>query len=92
MSDRPEWRDVPKTRVTGETYDDDPGTEGLGVPRRWDTSTKKTSNDSDTYDEIGIFNLVTTPVELSGSSWFTKVEGETYDDDPGLGGLSSPNR
>lgn len=86
------------TRVTEaadtETYDDDSGIYGLGVPGAGhrdllERETTRHTFSTETYDDDPGHHGLGTP-RGSDSTSFTRVEGETYDDDPGVWPLSLP--
>lgn len=70
------------TEATGETHDDDPGISSLRFPGGQRTQAIVLAS------ETGRHGLqLASPVPRS-SSTHTRTEGETYDDDPGLGALA----
>jgi hypothetical protein len=93
---------VPRTGAEGtrvsetdtETYDDDPGLGGLGVPvgsAVTDGSTRRTAIDGETYDDDAGAGLLGVPLVMDGEGTrATFVDRETYDDDPGVEALGIP--
>ena len=83
------WAESMNTRADGDTYDDDPGIGAIAIP--WSSfETIKTAMASDTYDnDVDIF-AAGTPAAVHDETYVTKVENETYDDDPSAGSISFP--
>jgi hypothetical protein len=83
------WAETYNTRADGDTHDDDAGLNALGIPRSA-LETTKTSMTYDTYDnDVGAL-AVSVPTPTYAETYVTKVENETYDDDPSAEGLSFP--
>lgn len=83
------WAETMNTRADDDTYDDDLGIGALGIPFS-SLETIKTSMTSDTYDnDVDVF-VAGTPIAVYDETYVTKVENETYDDDPSAESISFP--
>ena len=83
------WAETMNTRADDDTYDDDVGIGILGIPSSV-LETTKTSMTYDTYDnDVDVF-VAGTPISLYDQTYVTKVENETYDDDPSAESISFP--
>jgi hypothetical protein len=67
------------TRTQTETYDDDPGIGGLGDLTH--VGTDRTATPNETYDDNPGLDALGVPAQQLETTVFTKVVGETHDDD-----------
>lgn len=67
------------TRTQNETYDDDPGIDGLVDLSN--LGTERTATPNETYDDNPGLDLLGVPALVLETTVFTKVVGETHDDD-----------
>jgi hypothetical protein len=83
------WDQTMDTRQDNDTYDNDVNI-GLDLPDSA-VQTERTSFTSDTYDnDVDLF-MMGMPVFAYDQTNFTKVEGETTDDDNSVESLSFPS-
>jgi len=75
----------------GDTYDDDCGLGGLGVPQHSSASTEHTASDADTYDKSTDLLSVGLPLVGMIGTEITENDSETFDDDASIEGFSFPN-
>ena len=83
------WAETMNTRADEDTYDDDVGIGALSIPFS-SLETTKTSMTYDTYDNDVDVLVAGTPIAAYDQTYVTKVENETYDDDPSAESLSFP--
>ncbi len=83
------WAETMNTRADDDTYDDDVGIAALSIPLS-SLETTKTSMTYDTCDNDVDVLVAGTPIAAYDQTYVTKVENETYDDDPSAESISFP--
>jgi len=84
------WAETVHTRDDSDTYDNDVSAVGLDIPLD-SFQTVRTAMSSDTYDNDVDLLAANVPGAVYDQTSFTKVQGETTDDDNSGEGLSFPS-